>query len=70
MRQFGDRLAVLNRTGEPRTVRLRYPERVGVGGLIEFGRFEVIPVPGSGMDAKGIIELPLNAYELRVLGRR
>jgi hypothetical protein len=64
VRRFGDRLAILNQTTEPRTVEVRYPEARGDRPLIEFGRYESIPTEGDE------VEVPLEAYELRVLGRR
>ena len=69
VRLFGDRVAVLDTTGHPRTVKLRYaPELPPHKDLIEFGRYEVI-VPRDAQARMGLaVELPLRPYELRVLG--
>ena len=62
VRRFGDRVAVLNMTGQARVVKLRYPGKVSGDGLLEYGRYQIVAAPG------GEVELPLDAYELRVLG--
>lgn len=62
-RRFGDRLAVANPTGEPKTVRFRYPQAVpGGSSLIELGRREVLAAPG---ERDGVLRL--EPWELRVV---
>ena len=69
VRRFGDRLAVLNTTGEARTVRLRYPSVLPARkDLMDFGRYRVV-VAGGDWERLGVdVALELEAYELRTLG--
>ncbi len=69
VRRFDDRLAILNTTGQPRTVVVQYAHMIPPGkDLIEFGRCEVVSAKADGARSQVRVELPLTAYELRVLG--
>lgn len=69
VRRFSSRIAVLNNTGRPRTVKLRYaPELPAGSDLVEFGASEIIVAQAATARTNLPVELPLKAYELRVLG--
>jgi hypothetical protein len=69
VRRFGDRVAVLNTTGQARNVELRYALGLAAGkALVEYGRDEVV-VPAAGDPRLAVaVRLPLEAWDLRVVG--
>lgn len=69
VRRFGDRVAVLNATGQPRNVELRYAIGLAAGQeLIEYGRGEVLSAATSDARLAVSVRVPLEAWDLRVLG--
>jgi hypothetical protein len=70
VRQFGDRLAVLNRTGEPQSVVARVAAPPAGKQLLEYGRDEIILPAGEPAGGELSVRLELKPYELRVLGER
>ncbi len=69
IRQFGNRLAIINTTSEPRNVKVRYAPLLAKNkDLIEFGRYEVIVPKSTEPRSDLAVEIPLAPYELRVMG--
>jgi hypothetical protein len=66
--RFGERLAVLNTGGSAQTVRLRVPSLPRGTRLLEFGRNEVLSQAEDADRNDLEIVLPLEAYDLRVIG--